>query len=149
ELLDRTVVQPAQIGVGHTGGQGRAHDRNIEVIGDAVEHGVVALEQRRRSGLVARVELGGLPAGAGRPGGGGARGGGSARGGGPPRRDRDVRDELQQVPHHHLRHGARGAENRNLHSSSSALMSGVEASTSLSVSSKASRTCSMSLSGML
>ena len=95
------------------------------------------LEKTGRGGLVPGVE----------------RGGADPRIGvrdGPPVRGRDLhgRHELEQVAHDDLGHGARGAEDRDPHHSSSGLMSGVSASTSLSVSSRAPRTSLMSRSGM-
>ena len=127
ELLHRAVVQPAEIGVGNPRRERRAHDRHVEVVRDAVQDGVVPLEQPRRRRLVPgvqrrrrdpRIRM---------------RHGLQIR-----RRDPDLRDELEQVAEHHPGHRAGGAEDRDPHQESSSFwMSGVASSTSFSVSSRA------------
>ncbi len=98
----------------------------------------MALEEPRRRGLVPRVENGGP----------------DPRVGMRDRTEVGRRDlhgghEFEQVAHDDLGHGAGGAEDGDPHhSSSSGLMSGVSASTSLSVSSSALRTSAMNRSGM-
>ena len=126
ELLHRAVVQPAEVGVGNPRRERRAHDRHVEVVRDAVQDGVVPLEQSRRRRLVPGVERRRRDPRIR------MRHGLQIRRGDP-----DLRDELEQVAEHDPGHRPGGAEDRDPHQESSSFwMSGVASSTSFSVSSR-------------
>ena len=140
ELLLAAVVKTAQVAVRHPRRERRAHDREIPVVGDAVEYRIVPGEKPRRRRLVAHVHrrralVGILCRHL------------------PEVGDRDFgrRRELMEIPPHHFGHRSGSPEESELHqsSSSSRVMVAVSRSTSFSVSSRMSSTSSIRASEML